>query len=80
VAPRHPPPAAPATATPGPTGTFNWLTLKYHWYQAEMDKIAADIGINPTSRASATTSTPTPSQQVGQVDLVSGDALWVPHY
>src|SRR5262245_36261794 len=37
--------AASAAATPGPTGTFNWLTWGDHWYQAEMDKIAADTGI-----------------------------------
>jgi spermidine/putrescine-binding protein len=74
--------AAPATATPGPTGTFNWLTWGDHWYQAEMDKIAADIGIKANITSfSDNIDAYTKIQQVGgQVDLVSGDALWVPHY
>src|SRR5262245_29494763 len=74
--------AASAAATPGPTGTFNWLTWGDHWYQAEMDKIAADIGIKSNITSfSDNIDAYTKIQQVGgQVDLVSGDALWVPHY
>ena len=76
------PSAAPASATPGPTGTFNWLTWGDHWYQAEMDKIAADIGIkaNITSFSDNIDAYPPIQQFGGQVDLVSGDAKWVPHY
>lgn len=76
------PSAAPASATPGPTGTFNWLTWGDHWYQAEMDKIAADIGIKANITSfSDNIDAYTKIQQVGgQVDLVSGDAKWVPHY
>jgi spermidine/putrescine-binding protein len=71
-----------ASATPGPTGTFNWLTWGDHWYQAEMDKIAADTGIKSNITSfSDNIDAYTKIQQVGgQVDLVSGDALWVPHY
>ncbi len=71
-----------AAATPGPTGTFNWLTWGDHWYQAEMDKIAADIGIKANITSfSDNIDAYTKIQQVGgQIDLVSGDALWVPHY
>jgi spermidine/putrescine-binding protein len=71
-----------ASATPGPTGTFNWLTWGDHWYQAEMDKIAADIGIKANITSfSDNIDAYTKIQQVGgQVDLVSADALWVPHY
>jgi len=74
--------AASAAATPGPTGTFNWLTWGDHWYQAEMDKIAADIGIKSNITSfSDNIDAYTKIQQVGgQVDMVSGDALWVPHY
>ena len=74
--------AAAASSTPGPTGTFNWLTWGDHWYQAEMDKIAADIGIKANITSfSDNIDAYTKIQQVGgQVDLVSGDALWVPHY
>jgi len=74
--------SAMASATPGPTGTFNWLTWGDHWYQAEMDKIAADTGIKANITSfSDNIDAYTKIQQVGgQVDLVSGDALWVPHY
>ena len=37
--------AAASQAAAIPSGTFNWLTWGDHWYQAEMDKIAADVGI-----------------------------------
>jgi len=75
-------PSIEATATPGPTGTFNWLTWNDHWYQAQLDKISTDLKItaNVTS-FSDNIDAYTKIQQVGgQVDLVSGDALWVPHY
>lgn len=74
--------AAAAAGTPGPTGTFNWLTWSDHWYQAEMDKIASEIGIKANITSfSDNIDAYTKIQQVGgQVDLVSGDALWVPHY
>ena len=76
--------AAPSSAAPSvaPTGTFNWLTWSDHWYQAEMDKIAADTGIKANITSfSDNIDAYTKIQQVGgQVDLVSGDALWVPHY
>ena len=75
---------APASAapTPGPTGTFNWLTWGDHWYQAEMDKIAADIGIkaNITSFSDDIDAYTKVQQVGGQVDLVSEDALWVPYF
>ncbi len=76
------PTVAPASATPGPTGTFNWLTWSDHWYQAQLDKIASEIGINANITSfSDNIDAYTKIQQVGgQVDLVSGDALWVPHY
>lgn len=76
------PSVAAASPTPGPTGTFNWLTWSDHWYQAEMDKIAADIGIkaNITSFSDNIDAYTKISQVGGQVDMVSGDALWVPHY
>ena len=74
--------AAVASATPGPTGTFNWLTWGDHWYQSEMDKIAADIGIkaNITSFSDDIDAYTKVQQVGGQVDLVSEDALWVPHF
>ena len=75
-------PTTAASATPGPTGTFNWLTWGDHWYQAEMDKIAADIGIkaNITSFSDDIDAYTKVQQVGGQVDLVSEDALWVPYF
>ena len=74
--------AASVAPTPGPTGTFNWLTWSDHWYQAELDNIKAAIGISANVTSfSDNIDAYTKIQQVGgQVDLVSGDALWVPHY
>ncbi len=75
-------PTTAASATPGPTGTFNWLTWGDHWYQAEMDKIAADIGIkaNITSFSDDIDAYTKVQQVGGQIDLVSEDALWVPYF
>jgi len=74
--------AASVAPTAGPTGTFNWLTWSDHWYQAELDNIKAAIGISANVTSfSDNVDAYTKIQQVGgQVDLVSGDALWVPHY
>jgi spermidine/putrescine-binding protein len=73
---------ASAAPTAGPTGTFNWLTWSDHWYQAEMDAVKAAIGIGANITSfSDNVEAYTKIQQVGgQIDLVSGDALWVPHY
>jgi spermidine/putrescine-binding protein len=75
-------PGASAAPTPGPKGTFNWLTWGDHWYQAEMDQIAADIGIkaNITSFSDDIDAYTKVQQVGGQVDLVSEDALWVPYF
>ena len=79
---------APATAAPtvaptaAPTGTFNWLTWSDHWYQAELDTIAstANIKASVTSFSDNIDAYTKIKQVGGQVDMVSGDALWVPHY
>jgi spermidine/putrescine-binding protein len=75
-------PAPSVAPTPGPTGTFNWLTWNDHYYPAEMDIIASSTGIKSNITSfSDNVDAYTKIQQVGgQVDLVSGDALWVPHY
>ena len=75
-------PAPSVAPTAGPTGTFNWLTWSDHYYQAEMDIIANSTGIKSNITSfSDNVDAYTKIQQVGgQVDLVSGDALWVPHY
>jgi spermidine/putrescine-binding protein len=73
------PSAAPTTA---PTGTFNWMTWGDHWYQAQVDTIAATNNIKANSTLfSDNIDAYTKLKQVGgQLDMVSGDALWVPHY
>jgi spermidine/putrescine-binding protein len=77
--------AAPATSAPPsapPTGTFNWMTWGDHWYQAQVDTIAANNNIKTNSTLfSDNIDAYTKLKQVGgQLDMVSGDALWVPHY
>src|SRR3954447_2845707 len=76
--------AAPSAvaASAMPTGTFNWMTWGDHWYQAQMDVIAANNNIKASSTLfSDNIDAYTKLKQVGgQLDMVSADALWVPHY
>jgi spermidine/putrescine-binding protein len=75
-------PAASPTPTAPPTGTFNWLTWSDHWYQAQVDIIAGSNNIHPNITSfSDNVEAYTKLKEVGgQLDMVSGDALWVPHY
>src|SRR3954454_4558348 len=77
-----PVPSAAAPSAVAATGTFNWMTWGDHWYQAQMDVIAANNNIKASSTLfSDNIDAYTKLKQVGgQLDLVSGDALWVPHY
>jgi spermidine/putrescine-binding protein len=72
--------AAPSAAAA--TGTFNWMTWGDHSYPAQLDAIAAANGIKANSTLfSDNIDAYTKLKQVGgQLDMVSGDALWVPHY
>jgi spermidine/putrescine-binding protein len=72
---------AAASAAP-PTGTFNWMTWGDHWYQAQVDAIAAtnNIKVNSTLFSDNIDAYTKVKQVGGQLDMVSGDALWVPHY
>ena len=74
--------SAAAAASAAPTGTFNWMTWGDHWYQAQVDTIAANNNIKANSTLfSDNIDAYTKLKQVGgQLDMVSGDALWVPHY
>ena len=76
--------AATAAAAPSaaPTGTFNWMTWGDHWYQAQVDAIAAtnNIKVNSTLFSDNIDAYTKVKQVGGQLDMVSGDALWVPHY
>jgi spermidine/putrescine-binding protein len=74
--------AASASAAVAPTGTFNWMTWGDHWYQAQVDNIAAsnNIKINSTLFSDNIDAYTKLKEVGGQLDMVSGDALWVPHY
>jgi spermidine/putrescine-binding protein len=66
----------------GPTGTFNWMTWSDHSYPEQLDAITAAIGITPnitlfSDNADAFAKL---KEVGGQLDMVSGDALWVPRY
>jgi spermidine/putrescine-binding protein len=70
----------------GPTfaeGSFNWLTWSDHYFPEQLSEAAADYGIkaNPTL-FSDNSEAFLKVQQVGgkQIDMVSGDALWVPKF
>ena len=65
-----------------PTGTFNWMTWGDHWYQAQVDAIAEtnNIKVNSTLFSDNIDAYTKVKQVGGQLDMVSGDALWVPHY
>ena len=86
--PRRPPPAAASSGAASPsaaaaaTGTFNWMTWGDHSYPAQLDAIAATNSIKANSTLfSDNVDAYTKLKEVGgQLDMVSGDALWVPHY
>jgi spermidine/putrescine-binding protein len=69
---------SPAT---GPTGTFNWLTWGDHWYQEQLDEIGQTAGILTSPELfSDNVEAWTKISEGSQIDMVSGDALWVPKY
>ncbi len=74
--------SAAASTAAVPAGTFNWMTWGDHSYPAQLDAIAAANGIKANSTLfSDNVDAYTKLKQVGgQLDMVSGDALWVPHY
>jgi spermidine/putrescine-binding protein len=74
--------SAAASSAAAATGTFNWMTWGDHSYPAQLDAIAAANGIKANSTLfSDNIDAYTKLKQVGgQLDMVSGDALWVPHY
>jgi spermidine/putrescine-binding protein len=74
--------SAAASEAAAPTGTFNWMTWGDHWYQAQVDAIAGtnNIKVNSTLFSDNIDAYTKVKQVGGQIDMVSGDALWVPHY
>ena len=69
-------------ATGGAKGTFNWMTWVDHYYPAQLDQLTTAIGITPNlTELSDNADGFTKLKEVSvSLDLISGDALWVPHY
>lgn len=63
-------------------GTINWMTWNDHYYQAELDAVAAKTKIKTqlTELADNADGFAKLKEVKGQLDMISGDALWVPHY
>ena len=72
---------SPAPYT-GPKGTFNWLTWSDHYAPAQLEEIFAKSGIqaSPSLLADNAEGFTKLKEVGGQLDLISGDALWVPKY
>ncbi|OGO54563.1 MAG: hypothetical protein A2Z32_00060, partial [Chloroflexi bacterium RBG_16_69_14] len=62
--------------------TFNWMTWGDHSYPAQLDVIGATdkIKTNITLFSDNVDAYTKLKEVGGQLDMVSGDALWVPHY
>lgn len=63
-------------------GFFNWMTWSDHWIDTQLLEIAAESNITPSiSLLAGNVEGFTKLKEVGgQLDMISGDALWVPHY
>jgi spermidine/putrescine-binding protein len=74
--------AAPAASAAAQGGSLNFLTWSDHWGKDELAAVKASTGINVniSELADNIDGYNKLSQVKGQLDLVSGDALWVPHY
>lgn len=82
-APASTAPATPAPATAAPQGgTLNFLTWSDHWNKDALAAIKDSQGIEVqiTELADNIDGFNKLNQVKGQLDLVSGDALWVPKY
>lgn len=75
------PSVAPITAPPG-GGTLNFLTWSDHWSKDELAGVKTSTGIDVqiTELADNIDGFNKLNQVHGQLDMVSGDALWVPKY
>jgi spermidine/putrescine-binding protein len=68
---------------PSGKGSFNWLTWSDHYFPEQLEEAASKYGIKVSPTLFSDNSEAfLKVQQVGgkQIDLVSGDALWVPQY
>lgn len=74
--------AKPGGAGGGVKGELRWMTWSDHYFQEQLSKVAADTGVTcqPTLFSDNIDAFTKLKQTTGGADLVSGDALWVPHY
>lgn len=74
--------AAPGASYPMTAGSFNWMTWSDHWYQDQLDEVAKTFKIdsNITELADNSDGYTKLKEVGGQLDMISGDALWVPQY
>ena len=81
AAPSAAPAASVAASAAAVTGTFNWMTWGDHWIQKQLDTIAKDAGIiAKVSELAGNAEGYAKLKQVkGQLDKISGDAMWVPN-
>lgn len=72
--------AACTTGSGKKTGTFNWMTWSDHYYDEQLDEIkkAVDIGTSIAPLADNAEGFSKLKEVTGQLDMISGDALWVP--
>jgi spermidine/putrescine-binding protein len=65
-----------------PTGTFNWMTWNDHFFPEQVEAVTSSIGITPSiTELAGNAEGYTRLREVGgQLDMISGDALWVPQY
>lgn len=61
-------------------GTFNWMTWSDHWIQSQLDEIAKETSItaNISELAGNAEGFAKLKEVKGQLDKISGDAMWVP--
>ncbi|MBA2720485.1 MAG: ABC transporter substrate-binding protein [Chloroflexi bacterium] len=71
-----------ASAVAAATGTFNWMTWSDHYYEEQLADISSGAQIKTSVSELADNSEGfTKVKEVGgQLDMISGDALWVPKY
>lgn len=64
------------------TGTFNWMTWSDHYYDEQLAEIAEakKIKTSVTELADNADGFTKLKEVKGQLDMISGDALWVPKY
>jgi spermidine/putrescine-binding protein len=63
-------------------GTFNFMTWSDHFYNEQLDAVEGATGVRPaTTELAGNAEGHTRLTEVGgQLDMISGDALWVPKY